>query len=154
MKISELKQRPEIEGDAKSKEIYFQFEKLLNELRNRELPDKIISSINSDVDKINSIVDSGKVFRKMVRQKQAEIIKQLEKEQKIVPKNHYRNIWMAVGMAVFGVPLGVVFGMSLDNMAFLGIGLPIGLVIGLGVGAEMDKKAFREGRQLDIEIKN
>ena len=154
MEIKELKQRPEILEDTKSKEAALQFEKLLNELRNRELPDKIISSINSDVDKINSIVDSGKVFRKMVRQKQAEIIKQLEKEQKIVPKNHYRNIWMALGMAVFGVPLGVVFGMSLDNMAFLGIGLPIGLVIGLGVGAEMDKKAFREGRQLDIEIKN
>jgi hypothetical protein len=57
---------------------------------------------------------------------------------------------MAIGMAVFGIPLGVVFGMSPGNMAFIGIGLPIGL----GVGSEKDKKAFREDRQLDIEIKN
>jgi len=154
MEIKELKQRPEILEDAKSNETFFQFEKLLNELRKKELPDEIVVAINKDVHEINSIVDSGKAFRKKVRQKQAEIIKQLEKEQKIVPKNHYRNIWMALGMAVFGIPLGVVFGMSLDNMAFLGIGLPIGLTIGLGVGAEMDKKAFKEGRQLDIEIKN
>ncbi len=56
-------------------------------------------------------------------------------------------------MSVFGVPLGVVFGASFGNMGFIGIGLPIGMVIGMALGVSMDKKAFEEGRQLDLEIK-
>jgi len=35
----------------------------------------------------------------------------------------------------------------------MAIGLPFGLVIGMAVGAAMDKKALKEGRQLGIEIK-
>jgi hypothetical protein len=31
-----------------------------------------------------------------------------------------------------------------------GIGIPIGVIIGMAIGAGMDKKAFKEGRQLDI----
>ncbi len=58
---------------------------------------------------------------------------------------------MSLGMAAFGLPLGVVFGSSTGNMGLLGIGLPIGMVIGMGVGSKMDKKAFEEGRQLDLE---
>jgi hypothetical protein len=72
----------------------------------------------------------------------------------VVPKNHYRNQWLALGMATFGIPFGVALGMSLGNMALLGIGLPIGLAVGIAVGSGMDKKAFEEGRQLDVEIKN
>ena len=70
-----------------------------------------------------------------------------------MPKKHYRNTWLAVGMAAFGIPLGLAFGATLGNMAFLGIGLPIGMVFGMSVGTNMDKKAFEEGRQLDLEIK-
>lgn len=74
----------------------------------------------------------------------------LEKRHKLVVPGHYRNQWMALGMAVFGIPLGAALGLSLDNMAFLGIGLPIGLSIGLGVGSSMDQKAQQEGRQLPV----
>ncbi|MFC3414076.1 hypothetical protein [Algoriphagus hitonicola] len=71
---------------------------------------------------------------------------------KIVSKNHYRYTWMSPGMAAFGIPLGVVFGTSLGNMAFLAIGLPIGMAIGISVGSAMDKKASEEGRQINLEI--
>jgi hypothetical protein len=69
-----------------------------------------------------------------------------------VPKNHYRNVWLALGIAAFGVPLGVVFGASLGNMGYLAIGIPFGLSIGLAIGTGLDKKAADEGRQLDVEI--
>lgn len=59
---------------------------------------------------------------------------------------------MALGMVVFGLPLGIAFGTILDNIGLLGIGLPIGMVIGLAVGTGMDKKAKEEGRQLNIEV--
>jgi drug/metabolite transporter (DMT)-like permease len=88
-----------------------------------------------------------------MKKTQTQIIKLIEKKHKLVTKNHYRNTWLAIGMAVFGIPLGVAFGTSLGNMALLGIGLPIGMAIGMGVGTGMDKKALEEGRQLDLEIK-
>ncbi len=153
MKFSKLNQKPGIDKNIKLEETYLQFEKLLIELRKKELPDGIVVSINKDIEDLNSISCSGNELRKIVRKKQTRIIKSLEKELKLVPKNYYRNFWLAVGMAVFGIPIGAAFGASLGNMAFIGIGLPIGLVIGIAVGTGMDKKAFKEGRQIDLEIK-
>ncbi len=131
-----------------------QFEKLLIELRKKELPDGLVVSINKDIEELNSISSSGDELRKIVKKKQTRIIKLLEKVLKLVPKNYYRNLWLAVGMAAFGIPIGVALGTSLGNMAFLGIGVPFGLAIGIAVGTGMDKKAFKERRQIDLEIKS
>ena len=152
MKLHELIHRTDNE-DLKLNESYAQFNKLLIELEKRELPDEIVVSINKDVDEINSTTNSGNKLNKQIKQRLERIIKLLEKDLKLVPRNYYRNTWMALGMAVFGIPMGVAFGTSLGNMAYLGLGLPIGLAIGTGVGDGMDKKALKEGRQLDLEIK-
>lgn len=152
MKLHELNNRPDLE-DRKLNEIYSQFTKLFIELEKRELPYEIVISINNHIDEINSMTLIGKEFRKQIKQRLQRIIKLLEKDLKLVPINYYRNIWMAAGMAVFGIPMGALFGTALGNMAFIGIGLPIGLAIGLAFGDGMDKKALKEGRQLDIEIK-
>ena len=82
-----------------------------------------------------------------------DILKLIEKELKLVPKNLYRDRWLAIGMAGFGLPFGVAFGAAFGNMAFIGIGIPIGLAIGIAIGSGMDKKALDEGKQLDVEIK-
>ena len=153
MNIKELNQNPDLDKNVKLKETFLLIEKLLIELRKKELPDGLVVSINKDIEDLNSISSSGDELRKIVRKKQTRIIKLLEKELKLVPKNYYRNLWLAVGMAAFGIPIGVAFGASFRNMAFLAIGLPIGLAIGSAVGTGMDKKAFEEGRQLDLEIK-
>lgn len=129
-----------------------QFKALIAELKKRELPQELVSSINNEIEQLNSVV-SEKTLKKQLKSSQSRILKSLEKDIKLVPKNHYRNTWMVLGMTTIGVPLGVAFGTSLDNMAFLGIGIPIGMVIGLAIGSELDKKAYNEGRQLDIEIK-
>ena len=152
MKLQELNHQSD-NDDFKLKEIYGQFKKLLFELEKRVLPDEIVDSINKDIVEINSITNTGKELRKQINQKLQRIFKLLEKDLKLVPRNYYRNMWSALGMAVFGLPMGVAFGTSLGNMAYLGIGLPLGLAIGIGVGDGMDKKALKEGRQLDIEIK-
>ena len=124
------------------------------ELRRKELTNETVNSINDRIARINSVTGSEKELRKQIKNTQSGIIKLIEKEHKLVTKNHYRNTWLVVGMAVFGIPLGVAFGASLGNMAFLGIGLPIGMAIGSAVGTAMDKKAFEEGRQIDLEIKH
>ena len=153
MKINELNQKSEIVKNVKLEQAYAQFEKLLFELRKRDLPDGLVMSINNDIDEMNSTSISGDDMEITISKVQRRIIKLLEKEVKLVPKNYYRNLWLALGMSVFGIPIGVIFGASLGNVAFLGFGLPIGLVIGIAVGSGMDKKAVEEGRQLDVEIK-
>ena len=153
MKIIELNKIPGIHENAKFEEAYLQFEQLLSELRKRELPEALVMTINKDIQEINSTTTSGYEMRKLITKIQTRMIKLLEKEIKLVPKNYYRNLWLALGMSAFGVPIGVAIGLSLDNLAFLGIGLPIGLVLGIAVGSSMDKKALEEGRQMDVEIK-
>ncbi len=153
MEIKELKKRPSIEQNKKLISAYAQFDKLLTELKKKELTEEIVKSINNGIDQINSVSESEKQLRKQIRKTQSSILKLIEKELKLVTKNHYRNTWLAVGMAAFGLPLGVAFGASVGNMGLLAIGLPIGMVIGMAVGSGMDKKAFESGRQLDLEIK-
>lgn len=152
MEINALKKRDGIDSDKKLTNLHAQFEKLLLELRKRELPDKVVQSINTNIDLIDPAMEPEKAYFKQFRKTQTDILRLIEKELKLVPKNHYRNVWLALGIAAFGVPLGVVFGASLGNMGYLAIGIPFGLSIGLAIGTGLDKKAADEGRQLDVEI--
>lgn len=61
-------------------------------------------------------------------------------------------MWIALGMSAFGLPVGAAMGLTIGNMALLGIGLPIGMVFGLAIGSAMDKKSLKEGTQLNIEL--
>lgn len=153
MDIKELNYTHSTSAYKKLTNIYSQFGELLIELRKRDLPQNIEHLINSSVDEINSSTLTENQLTKLIKQKQTAILKQLEKEHKIVPKNYYRNMWMLLGFTAIGLPIGVAFGVSLKNLGLLGLGLPIGLAIGSVIGSSMDKKALHEGRQLPIEIK-
>jgi hypothetical protein len=154
MDIRELKNRQDISTDNKLSRIYSQFAELLNELKRKELSQNVEKCINENIDYLNQSALNGTYLTRLIKQKQSAILKQVEKEHKIVPRNYYRTIWMLFGMSGIGIPFGVAFGISTGNMGFLGLGLPIGMAIGLAIGASLDKKALNEGRQLNIEIKN
>lgn len=153
MDIIELNKRPDIEQNKKLTRAFIQFDKLLTELKKKELSNEVIIFINNTITAVNNGSQQEKEVRKQIRKHQSAIIKLIEKEHKLVTKNHYRNTWLAIGMSVFGIPLGVAFGASLGNMGYIGIGLPIGMAIGIAVGSGMDKKAYEEGKQIDLEIK-
>ncbi|MBL4604476.1 MAG: hypothetical protein JKY02_02075 [Flavobacteriaceae bacterium] len=153
MDIKELKSRKTFDNQ-KIQNGYTQFEELLALLQKRSLGEKSIQCINSEIDTINSIRVSNNELRKQVRKSQAKMLLVLKKEDEIVPKNHYRNLWMALGMTVFGVPLGVTFGASIENMGFIGIGMPIGMMIGIALGTKKDKDAASAGKQLTIVLKH
>jgi len=153
MKIKELKKRPSLEDNKKLHSAYKQLENLLDILKSKELPEEVMSSVNQHIDEVNSISESEKELKKQIKKSQTSILKLIEKELQWVTKNHHRNLWLALGMAAFGLPLGVTFGMSMGNIGLLGLGLPIGMVIGLVLGTAMDKKAAEAGKQLDLEIK-
>jgi DNA-binding ferritin-like protein (Dps family) len=154
MIIIELKERNDISENKKLNRIYIQFQEILKELRKKELPQKIIESISQDVIDLNSTVFTGKELQKYIKQKQKKILKQLEKEIKIVPKDYYKVLWSIVGLSVFGTPIGMILGLILmDNISLFAAGVPFGMIIGMIIGSEMDKKAFKEGRQLNIKIR-
>jgi hypothetical protein len=154
MDIIELTEKDGISDSVKLNRIYVQFREILNELRKKELPQEIIGLINHDIEDINSTSCIGEELRKLFKKKQTKILKILEKELKIVPKVYYRNLWLSLGISIFGIPLGMIIGLvGFGNIAFFSIGIPIGMCIGIVMGSEMDKKALKEGRQLNLIIK-
>jgi hypothetical protein len=153
MPINNLLLNPAFSQDKKLSDKATNFQQLISELNKKEIPEPIAKSINSDIDVLNGFSGSAREMLSLFRKKQASILKTLEKELKLVPKNHYRNLWLALGMSAFGLPLGVAFGISMGNLGLLGIGLPIGLGIGVALGTSLDKKAKAAGKQLDVEMK-
>ncbi|ESU27119.1 hypothetical protein FLJC2902T_22270 [Flavobacterium limnosediminis JC2902] len=125
---------------------------LIAEILSRKIIDSETHNFIADfVNKSEVFKGDEKVYFKELDAFEKTLLKEIEKKYKLVKKDYYTNLWTAVGMSAFGVPIGVAFGSIFKNMAFIGIGLPIGLVIGRLVGSNLDKKALKENRQLDIK---
>jgi hypothetical protein len=152
MEIKKLLKRPKTEQYPKTLKLFHKFEQLIEELRNKNLKDDTINHINSTIEDLNNSLAKQKKYHSDLQNGYNEVLKYIRKEEKIVPKNYYRNLWLAIGMSSFGIPIGLVFGLSFGNMAFLGVGLPIGMVIGIAVGTNMDNKALKENKQLDMSL--
>jgi hypothetical protein len=153
MQLIELNENPNAKLSAKSNLYHTQIEYILRDLSGRDIPHYVAQAINDAVQEINLTTKIDYALHKLLKQKQRDIIKLLEKELKIVPINYYRNLWMVIGMTVFGVPTGVAFGTAIGSMAFMGLWLPIGMAIGMAVGSVLDRKAQEDGRQLSVEVK-
>ncbi len=152
--LIELKKRPKVEENKKLLRKFSFLEKLISELNKREMSQKIVDTINPNIEEINAFTGSDKELTKLLRKNTSFILKLIEKELDLVLKNHYRTKWMALGLSVFGVPMGVIFGAILKNMAFIGIGIPIGMAMGMAIGAGKDKEAFENGNQLDLNCES
>lgn len=152
MKIDNLKPNANTEGNKKLEKAHKCLQGLIDALNKKDLPTDISTKINRDIDTINAFSGTDKELTKAMSIAKKTILKEVMQKLKLVPKNHYRNMWMALGMSVFGIPMGVTFSVSLKNYGFIGIGLPIGMAIGIALGTGMDKKAEKEGRRLDVEV--
>ncbi|SDW65176.1 hypothetical protein [Aequorivita viscosa] len=152
MNLLELHKKENLTENIKLCKVYIQLEELLKELNKKKLSPQVVEHINLEIKELNTSSLTDSRLLKFAKEKRTKIIRLLEKEHKIVPKNYYRNLWLVLGMSAFGLPLGVVFGLMTSNMGLLAIGLPIGMAIGIAVGTKMDNKAQEEGRQLQIEI--
>jgi len=154
MEIYELKEKDGVAEDVKVNRIYLQFKELLKELRKKELPQKIVESINHAIEELNSTERADNKLLKLLKRNQAKILELLDKELKIVEKGHYKGLWLVLGMSAFGIPIGIVLGLTiLGDVSYFPVGFPFGIIIGIAIGHKMDKKALKEGRQLAVEIK-
>ncbi len=149
MALTQLKQYKS-SSDTKREKALSLYSGLLEQLKKHNLSVEAEDFVNKSTAELNAL-SLEEISAKTVNKAYASALKHLEKTMKLVPKHQYRNTWMAIGVAAFGVPLGTTFGVSLDNMGLIGIGMPIGLLIGVAIGSQMDEKAKKEGRQLDVE---
>ena len=154
MKIVDLNSDGKLLGTAtKLHTAFAQLQELISLLNEKTLRDPIMQKINTEVAEINASQLNGNSLHKLIKHKQAKIIKLVEKELKIVPIDYYKNMWSVLGMTLFGLPIGAAIGISIGNLGLLAVGLPLGLGIGYLLGTSMDKKAATDGRQLAITLK-
>jgi len=146
--------RSVIRREANSKTLtktYNQLDALLKELQTKEIPQTLQEEYDEQITNIEIFSGSEKALIKLINKTYNDILRSVKEQLHFVTKNYYQNIWMATGMGVFGLPLGVIIMSITKNAAFLAVGLPIGLSIGLAIGSQKDKKAKAENRQLQIE---
>jgi hypothetical protein len=149
MPLTPLTFRPSFEENPKLAKASHNLSSLLNAIGQKSITSGHEQKINEIVAGANSFSGLDPELLKQLHSAQTGILNLLENDLQIVPKNHFQGKWLGLGMAAFGIPLGVVFGAALENMAFLGIGLPIGLGIGIAIGTSKDNQVLAEGRQLD-----
>lgn len=154
MKISIPAPPADLNSNEKLSNKYKTFKALIDELNSRSLPDSVAEKIEMEVLHNKQITGDAQSELAELRKRQTNVLSILQKDLNIVPKNHYMSLWMALGMAAFGIPLGVAYGLMSDNMAMLSIGIPIGMGIGIAIGSGLDKKASAEGRQLKVDLKH
>lgn len=137
-------------GDKKLTAIALRLDTLVDALNERSIPSELAEKINGRIRSINATGGFSVSVREMTSLYK-EILKLIESELGVVPKNHHLKIWMALGMPAFGLPVGIMLSVLTGNYAFVSIGLPIGMGAGVAVGSAIDRKAATEGRQLNIE---
>ena len=142
MTIEQLKDIKGIDENKRLIKAYKRMQALINALTIREIPAEILNAINTDIQKINNFSGTQVELRKCLRKTYSQTLRLLEKKLGWVIRDHYRNLWLSIGVA-----LGVVFSASFDNN---GMGLIIGLAVGITVGINLDKKAAQSGKQLDL----
>ncbi len=150
MNIEKLKIRQSTSHNSKLTKAYHKMDNIIDALQKKEISQNIWNVINTDIKMINAFIGTEKALIKTLRKTAVKILKFVEEELQYVSKHHYRNQWMALGIAVFGVTLGTVFSSILDNYSFMSIGIPIGMVIGMSYGTTLDKKAEADGKQLEL----
>jgi hypothetical protein len=123
---------------------------LVEELNKKEIPEEIQEQINQEIEQVDAFMGSDNQHAKFISSAYNEILKRVRKALGLVPKHYYQNLWTALGLSVFGVPLGIAYAATLDSPAMFSIGIAMGLPIGLAIGIGMDKKANKEGKQLQV----
>ena len=137
---------------SKLTKAYDSFEQLIRALERKSIPSHVIGIINMDIDDINSFVGSDLQLAKVIRRIERHILKRMEKDFKLVVRNHYRRAWLVAGMTVIGIPFGLLLGAGTENVSYLAIGIPVGMLIELIIGGTLDKRAKDLGKQLDFTM--
>ncbi|PHR99696.1 MAG: hypothetical protein COA80_03380 [Leeuwenhoekiella sp.] len=126
------------------------FQNLIKSLESQQLKPETVAYINTEIERVNMEFKNEKRLKRQLVKAKSDLLIFLKENENLVANNHYRRLWMVVGLSVFGVPIGVNIGLLAGNTALLGVGLPLGMFAGMLLGKHLDKKAAEENRQLDF----
>jgi hypothetical protein len=143
--IARLEEDQQRTAEKSLKTVLDKIERLFEAVAEKEVPFNDIQEMTLNLNQLLERPKAGKLRGFYNR-----FVGFLVKKYGLVTPRYYTSQWMVLGMSIFGVPFGVIFGLALDNMAFLGIGLPMGMPIGMAIGAGKDKKAAGEGKVLNV----
>lgn len=129
-----------------------QFEKLIQEIHRMELPPEVIVELNIELEKLELQLAFQKKFYKQIKTSKAVLLKILYHEVGVVPINHYRDLWIALGLSGIGIPLGIFLSFFMDNSSAIALGIALGCSMGIVIGANLDNQAEAEGRQMAIRL--
>ena len=115
MQLTKLIWRKNDVSDTKKKKVFAKFVLLLEEINRREILPTTTEKLNAPIDALSSM--RKKEFNASLTKTLDTILRILFREEKIVPAGHYKMLWVSIGMAAFGIPMGVAFSVSLNNYA-------------------------------------
>lgn len=147
--IMKVKTPPEnaiFEGYKPSAEAYEKLQRLTQSLKSHRLPEDVIVEINEKMEQLSAATGTRKELLFLLQKTEKSILDLVRKRSGLIPENYYTYLWMPVGMAGFGLPLGAFVFALTDNPAFIGIGLPLGIGMGGLLGAMLDNKAKKENK--------
>jgi hypothetical protein len=117
--------------------VYDKYIGILSDLKNRDLTQNQIQSIESELEVLNLNIESDN-RKKYFTKKLTEFEKFLKDKLSLIPEGHY----MSYGM-IFGMLAGALL------QFYIGIySLIAGMLIGMVIGAIMDSEARKQGRVL------
>ena len=117
--------------------VYDKYIEILSDLKNRDLTQNQIQSIESELEVLNLNIESDN-RKKHFTKKLTEFEKFLKGKLSLIPEGHY----MSYGM-IFGMLAGALL------QFYIGIySLIAGMLIGMVIGAIMDSEARKQGRVL------
>lgn len=92
---------PKYHGIPKSrlKRRVLKFQELLKALSDHEISESVLQSINIEIETANQ-AQSESTLAQQLQKSHKNILKISEKELNLVAKDHYRNMWMALGMTI------------------------------------------------------
>ena len=149
--------------DKKLAKAYARFEQLISEIQHKDLPQELAEKINRETRELNTFEGSSKELRKHIEKAKDRIVVLLKNTLGIVPSGYYKAYWMSMGVFV-GFMIGALIGFltgditdmdslidSITDLDSVGIGLPLGVLPAYIYGHFADKKAYKEGRELNVE---
>ncbi len=145
--VAQLEKARDREVKKQSIKILDTLAKIFRQLEMRQID---ISTLETHTTAIANTLQSEECSYTKLSGLKTSLAQTLKKEYGLTTKGYYQGLWMVLGMTIFGMPLGTIFGLSMNNFGLFGIGLPIGMAIGIVLGAQKDKKAEAEGTVLEI----
>jgi hypothetical protein len=122
--------------------VYKDFITILSNLKNRELTENQIRSIEKELDILELKMDP-KNKKRFYSKKLIDFKNYLKKELSLITEGYYAAIGIGVGMS-FGIAIGASFGESTG----IAIGISLGMAFGLIIGRNMDAQAEKQNRVL------